>query len=174
MATTASICKKCEVTIENEHVAGEEDPKLAEYCHRCETLKTVTNLIARTVKTLEDKLPGNPDTDLQALVQEGKANAAVVSEIDAIIDAVQAKNQPELEGMTPALLPVEIRAQELAAAQDQKEIVSERVKDRERTLLYRMKDDDTQEVVIADMTGLKRIFRIEQLEKVKTKKGGNN
>ena len=172
MATTASQCKKCEVTIENEHVAGEEDPKLAEYCHRCETLKTVTNLIARTVKTLEDKLPGNPDTDLQALVQEAKTNAAIVSEIDAIIDAIQAKSQPDLEGMVPNLLPVEIRAQELAAAQDQKGIVAERVKDRERTLLYRLKEDERNEVTIADMTGIKRTFRLEELETIKTKKGG--
>ena len=174
MAITVSKCGRCDVDIENHHTAGEEEPHLDEHCTRCETLITLISLTARFVKTLEDKLPGNPDADLQALVQEAKVNAAVVSEIDAIIDAVQAKSQPELEGMTPALLPVEIRAQELAAAQDQKEIVNERVKDRERTLLYRMKDDDTQEVVIADMTGLKRIFRIEQLEKVKTKKGGNN
>ena len=126
------------------------------------------------MKTLEDKLPGNPDADLLSLVTEAKRNAAVVSEIDRMIDAIMTKEQPELEGMTPELSTAEIRAQELAAAQDQKSIVGERVKDRERTLLYSMKAGEIQEVKINDMTGLKRTFRLEELETIKTKRGGND
>ena len=117
---------------------------------------------------LEDKLPSNPDGDLQELVNQAKGIPEIAFALDAIIDRIMNPTQPELEGMAAKLTNPEIRAQEYAAAQDQKSVVGERVKDRERTLISSMREVDVQYVVITDATGLKKKYDRDAFEKIRT------
>ena len=171
MPATMTKCGRCEIPME---IASDVNPgDRPELCPNCESLTTIVKRSALLLSHLQDFMTANPDGVIQKLMEDLRAEPLVAKAL-AEKATERAKGGGDLPGMNDQLTTAQVRASELAAAQDQKEIIAKVVKDRETSLTYSMKEESVTVVKINDSIGLKRTFRLEELERIKTKKGGND
>ena len=171
MPATMTKCQGCEMPIE---IASDVNPEdRPTMCPNCETLMNIVNRSATLLTHLQDFMTANPDGVIQKMMEDLKAEPLVAKAL-AEKETERSKGGGDLPGMNDQLTTAQVRASELAAAQDQKEIIANVVKDRETSLTYSMKEESVTVVKINDSIGLKRTFRLEELERIKTKKGGND
>lgn len=160
-------CKGCGKDIEGDEL---DRDKVPENCQDCLEKERIYETTAELISRLQDYLAENPEGILQGLVEKLKREEPISDHLGEVEKRRSDGSGDNLPGMVPQLTHPELRARELADAQDTKVIIGDRVKDRENTLRVCLEEAELRAVVVKDALGKKREFIIDDLPKIKTRK----